>query len=83
MQAPEVECIAKGKVHKKYEFGCKVSLVSTSKDSWIVGVQAIHGNPYDGHTLKDALNQAEDHRRLATTTCLLRQGLQGSTGSPQ
>jgi len=59
MQAPEVECIAKGKAHKKYEFGCKVSLVSTSKDSWIVGVQAIHGNPYDGHTLKESLNQAQ------------------------
>lgn len=59
MQAPEVECIAKGKVHKKYEFGCKVSLVSTSKDSWIVGVQAIHGNPYDGHTLKESLDQAQ------------------------
>ena len=26
MHAPEVECIAKGKAHKKYEFGCKVSL---------------------------------------------------------
>lgn len=59
MQAPEVECIGKGKAHKKYEFGCKVSLVSTSKDNWIVGVQALHGNPYDGHTLKDALTQAE------------------------
>jgi len=59
MQAPEVECIAKGKAHKKYEFGCKVSLVSTSKDNWIVGVQALHGNPYDGHTLKDALLQTE------------------------
>jgi len=59
MQAPEVECIAKGKAHKKYEFGCKVSLVSTSKDNWIVGIQALHGNPYDGHTLKDALAQAE------------------------
>jgi len=59
MQAPEVECIAKGKAHKKYEFGCKVSLVSTSKDNCIVGVQALHGNPYDGHTLKDALLQTE------------------------
>ncbi|MBE2887409.1 IS5 family transposase [Geobacter anodireducens] len=59
MQAPEVECIAKGKAHKKYEFGCKVSLVSTSENSWIVGVQAVHGNPYDGHTLKDALDQAQ------------------------
>ena len=52
-------CIAKGKAHKKYEFGCKVSLVSTSKDNWIVGVQAQHGNPYDGHTLKGALEQSE------------------------
>ena len=59
MNAPEVECISKGKVHKKYEFGCKVSLVSTSKDNWIVGTQAVHGNPYDGHTLKEALNQTE------------------------
>jgi IS5 family transposase len=59
MQAPEVECIAKGKAHKKYEFGCKVSLVSTSQDNWIVGVQALHGNPYDGHTLKGALAQTE------------------------
>ena len=59
MQAPEVECIAKGKAHKKYEFGCKVSLVSTSKDSWVVGAQAIHGNPYDGHTLEESLDQAE------------------------
>jgi IS5 family transposase len=60
MQSPEVECIAKGKAHKKYEFGCKVSLVSTSRSNWIVGVQALHGNPYDGHTLKDALNQAQE-----------------------
>jgi len=33
--------------------------VSTSKDNWIVGVQAIHGNPYDGHTLKGSLEQAQ------------------------
>jgi len=59
LHAPEVECIAKGKAHKKYEFGCKVSLVSTSKGNWIVGMQARHGNPFDGHTLKDALEQSE------------------------
>lgn len=28
MYAPEVECIAKGKAHKRYEFGCKVVLVT-------------------------------------------------------
>ncbi|EKO62146.1 hypothetical protein LEP1GSC082_1296 [Leptospira kirschneri str. H2] len=59
IHAPEVECISKGKSHKRYEFGCKVTLVTTSKSNWIVGVQALHDNPYDGHTLKDAINQME------------------------
>ncbi|EKO16448.1 hypothetical protein [Leptospira kirschneri] len=40
-------------------YDCKVSLVTTSKSNWIVGVQALHDNPYDGHTLKDAINQME------------------------
>ena len=57
--APEVECIAKGKAHQKYEFGCKASFVSTSKNNWIVGALALHGNPYDGHTLTAALGQSE------------------------
>jgi IS5 family transposase len=56
---PAVECISKGKVHKRYEFGCKVSVAATSKGGWFVGAKAIHGNPYDGHTLKDALQQVE------------------------
>ena len=59
VHAPEVECIAKGKAHKQYEFGVKVGLVSTSKGNWIVGVQAFPGNPYDGHTLPESLAQAE------------------------
>jgi transposase, IS5 family len=33
-------------------------LVSTSRDNWIVGMQAVHGNPYDGHTLRSSLEQA-------------------------
>lgn len=60
VHAPEVECIAKGKVHKKYEFGCKVSMVSSSKDNWILAIDALHGNPFDGHTLKDALHQVKE-----------------------
>jgi len=59
VHAPEVECIAKGKVHKKYEFGCKVGFVTTSKGNWIVSAQAFHGNPYDGHTLQSALTHTE------------------------
>ncbi len=54
VHAPEVECIAKGKTHKRYEFGCKASVATTSKSNWIIGTQALHGNPYDGHTLGGA-----------------------------
>lgn len=54
---PDVECISKGKVHKKYEFGCKVGVVSTSRSNWVVGTLAFHGNPYDGHTLTQMLDQ--------------------------
>ena len=82
LHAPEVECIAKGKAHKKYEFGCKVSLVSTSKDNWIVGMQALHGNPFDGHTLKDAVEQSERLTGWRAGACLLRPGLQGGTEAP-
>jgi IS5 family transposase len=56
---PSVECISKGKAHKRYEFGCKVSVAATSRGGWFVGAKAIHGNPYDGHTLTGALQQVE------------------------
>ena len=60
IHAPEVECISKGKVHKRYEFGCKVAMATTSRDNWIVGIKALHGNPYDGHTLSATLEHVED-----------------------
>lgn len=56
---PQVECLAKGKVHKPYEFGCKVSVSTTARDNWVVGVLALSGNPYDGHTLSRALRQVK------------------------
>jgi IS5 family transposase len=59
LHAPEVECIAKGKAHKRFEFGCKVSVATTSRDNWVVGVEALHGNPFDGHTLNGAIEQVK------------------------
>jgi len=59
IDAPEVECISKGKAHKRYEFGCKVSVATTNQSNWVVGVQALHSNPYDGHTLANAIEQIE------------------------
>lgn len=57
VHAPEVECISKGKAHKRYEFGCKVALAVTSKGGWIVAAKASEGNPYDGHTLQSTMDQ--------------------------
>ncbi len=59
LSAPEVECIAKGKAHKPYEFGVKVSLAVTHREGFVVGIQACPGNPYDGHTLDGQLDQVE------------------------
>lgn len=59
IHAPEVSCISKGKTHKRYEFGCKLGVVTTMKTPFIVGIQAFEGNPFDGHTLSSSIEQAE------------------------
>ena len=69
--APEVECIAKGKSRTPYEFGVKVGIAATLKHNLIVGARAFTGNPYDGHTLREQLEQAailmQDTRAKPTT----------------
>ena len=54
--APEVECIGKGKADKPYEFGCKVSITTNINPApgghFVLHTQALHGRPFDGHTLK-------------------------------
>jgi len=82
MQAPEVECIAKGKEHKKYEFGCKVSVATTSKRGWVVGIKALHGNPYDGHTLKAAHAQVEQLTGVKPTELFVDRGYRGTQHHP-
>lgn len=58
--APEVECIGKGKADKPYEFGCKVSITTHINRApggyFVLHAAALHGRPYDGHTLKDAVD---------------------------
>lgn len=75
--APEVECIAKGKAHKKYEFGCKASLAVTNKSSFIVAAMAHHARPYDGHTLKTVLEQVKALTGIAPKEVHADQGYRG------
>ena len=57
LHEPEVDCISKGKARVRYEFGCKVSVATTHREGFVVGMRAMPGNPYDGHTLQEALEQ--------------------------
>ena len=61
--APETECIGKGKARAPYEFGCKVSITTTNKRckgrQFILHAKAFAGNPYDGHTLKEVIEEAQ------------------------
>lgn len=54
---PDVQCISKGKEHKKYEFGNKVSIIR-SATGIILGAQSFR-NEYDGHTIEASLAQVE------------------------
>lgn len=54
---PEVQCISKGKEHKKYEFGNKVSIIR-SVTGIILGAMSFR-NEYDGHTIGSSLEQVE------------------------
>ena len=77
LHEPDVKSIAKGKPHRKYEFGNKVSLVVTSQRSLIVGVKALHGNPYDGHTLVGAIRQSVSLTNVEPKHIMVDKGYRG------
>jgi IS5 family transposase len=70
LHEPHVSCISKGKAHKPYEFDNKVSVLLTQRTCVIVGAESFQGNPYDGHTLEQALMQYErlNNRQPASAT---------------
>jgi IS5 family transposase len=59
LREPHVQCISKGKEHKKYEFGSKVSIMTTKTTGVIIGALNIAKNDYDAHTLEPALEQQQ------------------------
>jgi IS5 family transposase len=77
LHAPEVECLAKGKAHKRYEFGVKVSVATTNREGLVLGMLALPGNPYDGHTLSAALAQVERMTGVAVARGYVDRGYRG------
>lgn len=61
LHEPQVKCYTKGKEHKRYEFGSKVSLLITQTKGVIVGALNFNSTEHDSKTLTKALEQ---HERL-------------------
>src|SRR5215468_3043344 len=81
LHAPEVECIGKGKARAPYEFGCKVSVAtpvtSPKGGQFVLHAKALHGNPYDGHTLGPILAGLEALTGIETRRIHVDKGYRG------
>ena len=77
LHAPEVECISKGKARNPYEFGVKVSVATTLKEGIVVGMRSMPGNPWDGHTLEETLEQVGILNDRQPKVVIVDKGYQG------
>ena len=73
----DVQCISKGKAHKRYEFGQKVAVATTNRSNWIVASALMEGNPYDGHTLSETLTTVERITGVAVADAYVDKGYRG------
>jgi IS5 family transposase len=79
LHEPGVLCIAKGKEHKKYEFGAKAAIAMTKTNCIIVGVKSFSRNEYDGDTLKTILPQIKKIREKTAQIAYCDRGFRGRT----
>ncbi len=77
LHEPEVQCISKGKAHKRYEFGQKVGIATTNRGNWIVGAKLLPNNPYDGHTLAETLTAVQAVTGVTVTDAYVDKGYRG------
>jgi transposase, IS5 family len=86
LHAPEVECIGKGKAHRPYEFGVKVSVATTLSHAkggqFVTHVKALPGNPYDGHTLATVIPGMEALIGTIIARLLADRGYRGHNAPP-
>jgi IS5 family transposase len=81
LHAPEVECIGKGKARAPYEFGCKVSIATSATapkgGQFVLHAKALHGNPFDGHTLGPVIKDMEAMTGIETRRIHVDKGYRG------
>lgn len=74
---PEVKCYTKGKEHKKYEFGSKVSILLTQKTGVIVGAINFNSTEHDSKTIAKAIEQYERLTERQAKNCFVDRGYRG------
>lgn len=79
LHEPHIYCMSKGKEHKKYEFGTKVSIAKTRDSNIILGAMAFDHNIYDGHSLPEVLMQIERLAHYLPPIALCDRGYRGKT----
>lgn len=77
LHEPDVYCIAKGKAKSPYEFGCKVSIVCTSKKGLILSSKALEKNIYDGHSLEESLHLSKKVTQIPIKKVFVDKGYKG------
>jgi IS5 family transposase len=77
LHEPDTACIAKGKAHKKFEFGSKVSFAVVPKVNIIVGIKNFNGNPNDTSTLEPALENVEKVSKIKFKNAIVDRGYKG------
>lgn len=77
LHGSHIYAIAKGKDHKKYEYGTKASFVTTMKSNIIIGVAAHDTNEHDSKTLKATLSHANKHRTNPIAEAICDRGYRG------
>ena len=83
VHAPEVKCYSKGKAHKRYEFGSKVSVAVSAKQCWVVGVKSWTKSLHDVLTLKPALLQVQDLTGVLLKRVFVDKGYKGKKHHPE
>lgn len=79
LHEPHVYCMSKGKDHKRYEFGTKVSITTTRDSKIIIGAMAFDKNKYDGHTLPEALLQLKQLIQHSPAAAICDRGYRGKS----
>lgn len=77
LNEPEVQCIGKGKARVRYEFGQKVSIVTSNTTNFILNVQVCPDNPYDGHTLAESISGTEMNTGVRVKEIMVDKGYRG------